>query len=62
MSILTIVLSGVYLFLIKKFSRCMIYFTMAVSFVMFAVLVVALFLAGLWMAGIIMLALFFCCI
>lgn len=46
MAVATIVLSAVYLFLIKKFPKCMIYFTMAVGALLFIALAVIAFVSG----------------
>lgn len=65
MALLTIALSAVYLFLIKKFPRCMIYTTMGVAVLIFVVMAILAFLAGQWIIGILMiifLALISCCI
>lgn len=63
--LLTIALSAVYLFLIKKFPRCMIYTTIGVAVLIFVVMAILAFLAGQWIIGILMiifLALISCCI
>jgi hypothetical protein len=65
MAILTIILSAVYLFLIKSYPRCMIYSTMAVTAIIFIALAVLLFLSKQTIAGVVVLVLFTvfaCCI
>lgn len=64
MTVLSIMLSALYLFLIKTFPRCMIYTTMAVTLLLLLGLAITCFLFGQVIPGIlllVLLAIFSCC-